>query len=48
MWNGTQWTLTGDGNPAGQQGTARKTADQAVTNSIVLVTDPDLKFNFDA
>ena len=48
IWSGTQWTLTGDGTPSGQGGTARKTADTVVNNSVTLVTDPDLKFNVGA
>ena len=46
IWNSTQWVTTGDGTPNGQNGNARKTVDQVVNNSVVLVADPDIKFTF--
>jgi hypothetical protein len=48
IWNGTQWTLTGDGTPAGNGGTFRKTADTTIANSATLTNDPDLKFQVGA
>lgn len=45
IWNGTVWVWLGD--QPGQNGniTIKKTADQTVTNSIVLVNDNSFSWN---
>ena len=47
IWNGTAWSNIGDGNDQTQI-IVRKTTDQSVTNSTVLVNDTQLSMNIGA